>query len=783
MEQESFFTYLKQSLEELFNNCRLQMTSSDDRIINELEFRCRNKRFGNSYVEFQNIIDYCRHKGFEELQKCSLDIQFNDINIISENSDKIANTRISIPINSNNDNFKTYCISDNVDGLKDVSYEVKKRIANVDFKDLSFIRLSASKETVMVPSENLLPNNVKLSEINSFIKSSSTVKFYRLKKRYSFKVVLPNATLLRIDCTAVQENKGTSFKNSKLKDADTVYEIEIEYIGNIDIDNISFLLSNNDLSNILYEIARVYRDDKYLIVNDKLYKNVISSYINIFYRGKDLQDALNDPFKYFIGTDITVIDRSHVTLKSDKTYLVRKKYSVSLKADGQRYLLFIIGGDSNLYLINNKMQVKVIGKLQLQLPNSSYYLFDGELIRTKTFNKPTFMVFDTIYYDKNDTRNSVFDERKKFFEKIEKRFKTEGVDLKEIDYVKLENMESFRHFLDKNTKIIDYETDGYIFTPAGKYPSSMKDKDNLRLKWKPVNMQSIDFKLIFKKNKNKYEIRETTKDTYDEHNNLVERKKIRTIRATLMCLKRKNELEYKYVEFEPHKSIDIGYIDLPVSQNDKPYFNKKIIQDGAIAECIFVENSWKILRIRHDKIHPNGIGTANSNWNLISDPINESDLELGISDNKNEFVIEENVTLIEDMEVSELPVPVKKKFTLKKVNEIKEKEEVLAIKRFSFKKKQKDDIPNVGPLGPLGPSGPSSSLESNNYTIPKGIPKVLEPTSLEGYMLSLIKPDENITDISYETMKEKLIKSNYVKPYVFKQYNTYIKDVFNQLKS
>lgn len=237
--------------------------------------------------------------------------------------------------------------------------------------------------------------------------------------------------------------------------------------------------------------------------------------------------------KKFIGNQPITI--------SNENYKNNVKYYLTYKLDGKRHLY------QNGYLITSKLE-----KIKFNLKILKDTLLDGELYEGKYY------VFDILFYKGKDIRKLKFSERLEILKTIP------GLILKEYWYgnTKKDFYEIKNKFI-KDMKI-GGKVDGIIFTPDSDYYAKV-------LKWKPINLLSIDFKIH------------------------------KILPNTFQLL------------LSDDKTI---YTTTTVSQKD---FNR--YKDCTVVEFIY-KDKFIPIRERPDKEHSNYITVINSNFKQIQNPIN-----------------------------------------------------------------------------------------------------------------------------------------------------------------
>ncbi|XP_022820848.1 mRNA-capping enzyme isoform X2 [Spodoptera litura] len=272
--------------------------------------------------------------------------------------------------------------------------------------------------------------------------------------------------------------------------------------------------------------------------------------------------------------------------------LHEKPYRVSWKADGVRYMM-LIDGEGEVYMLDRDNCVFKVHGLQFlyrkdlrrHLRNT---LLDGEMVIDKVDNKdiPRYLCYDIISFEGVDTgKMEFFPTRLNYIENeiVNPRHQAmkEGIIKKEREpfSVRLKQfweLPMARQLLgEKFAKTLSHEPDGLIFQPSKEryIPGPCEDV----LKWKPSNMNSVDFRLKI--------VTETGQG--------------------LLPTKR-------------------GY--LYVGKLDQPFASMKVTKDikhldNKIIECTFEQGRWVFMRERTDKSYPNSYNTATSVCESIRDPV------------------------------------------------------------------------------------------------------------------------------------------------------------------
>ena len=402
----------------------------------ELEAVVDNQVGQAKFVKILQRIKEMRHHVAPEITETeSLDITFADRNI---------KERITI---LHNTNIRKYCKTGTLTGINPKYIQIikKERVLFSDVKEYG-VRFNLKRETDL-PLDN--------EEVKTILKNiKSAEKTFRYKKRYTFttkdglfnydmtvvkssesrEVREPNKKLLKRDVKPFLKkyvvvpykvnNKDTWFDELKADEiveltgkkrtelipkkdikASNVfsnkmnYEVELEYIGNKLNNEQRKKVTNAEVLEKLIEnvgyLLQEIQDNYFLFSSAKRDK-----FYNVY---KELMDSYK-----FTGPNNVTLEPHNVVERSYNDYYntvnIRKGYTVTDKADGERNLL-VIDEDGESFLYNRKNVIKATG-MNINSPKT---IVDGEYIKTDKNGKPMalFMVFDIYFFEGKDVRDSI----------------------------------------------------------------------------------------------------------------------------------------------------------------------------------------------------------------------------------------------------------------------------------------------------------------------------------------------------------------------------------------
>jgi SAM-dependent methyltransferase len=467
------------------------------------------------------------------------------------------------------------------------------------------------------------------------ISNHSNTSVFRLKKRLS---KISDSKYLRIDLTAVRN----SSRLDTLPFEPLSYELEFEIIPRPS--NVQHSIYVGQVyEGIIQHINMVTESFTFhnRPLTEKKRREVITSYLHTIKDGSTVESALKHPKKVFIGPQPVTLERKHLQ-NPDKISpgftSIYRGYTVTDKADGERYLLFK-NETGNTYLINNRLGIREPVNCIDDLPNNT--ILDGEYItnwKNKQRKKPLFAIFDVYFYDGQNVCGipSLFSR----LDKLSKEDISNSVEISHRDSC-LQIIRKAFWMTDtpgniskclKYSKTKDYNTDGLVFTPSSLavgecYPGGgyvWESTWTKVFKWKPPEENTIDFLVRSGKN-----------GSFDLYVGRVVSDNIKPY-------------DFLSKKIDPRDFADKSFYiaslfngkDMPPPIYDPNKFNDMMTKQERIYEFYYdkINSSWRPKKERKDKTEllfrqdfqiggtANDYDVALQIWNTIKNPVHEQDL-------------------------------------------------------------------------------------------------------------------------------------------------------------
>lgn len=515
-------------------------------------------------------------------------------------------------------------------------------------------------------------------------------KVYRLKKRFS---VVSDDGLFRFDLTIVKQkrvsNNGSISESGVMREPDA-FEVEMEYVGNEkDVKKIAVAFRKNAT-----EIYMALQDEDTFVSADRK-AAVVEEYIQLTRQNMLLNTRYRSSLPgaskaIFIGPMPITLERNNLVPDEYNNEHVRKGYTVTDKADGERYLLHA-SKDGTVYLISSQMDVRSSG-LRVKNPSATgNSILDCELITRTKENKPmrAIAIFDCYFFAGKDIGTlpllvpSTAEETTKKTSgggQVASRLEAaklfvqdavsigasseEGqprVDLKVKTFLANDTFQAARNVLLKyQSGTIPYHIDGLIYTPAslpvgaiieGK-PASYGGTWAKVYKWKPPEDNSIDFMVKYDdadvaiteggKLKKKLRLYVGYKDQYGLKINPLD-----FLKGTVYANIGKDVGTYKT------KAFDLDGADVSLSETLATVMESTgravclngdiIYKDNVVEMRRSRDGRWEPMRVRRDKRSPNDYYTAMNIWRSMTEPVEEAMVTNVAEADKLKYVTDENI--------------------------------------------------------------------------------------------------------------------------------------------
>ena len=534
------------------------MSRSDGKV-NEVEIRFGSntrKHKKITKIDYDNVVKNLFAAGF----KIENPDGFHSLRIFHEYADdktgarKMSNIRAEV---NGVDMIQEYCNTNSLQKILDMPSTVydklrftqKTRPKNAtgefinaaDFEDFN-LRVDYKLEQTYTARSNFISEIIRRwADSKKTFRHMNRVRFYHdeLPIFADLSIVRSSKTSNRVPMKFYTIQEAGVFNGIE------TYEIEME----IDNSKIGVGTPYNNIDTIVDMIRKVIRivlgglQRTNYPISYKEMEIIQHGYMRLLH-GEEYQPSRVLP-RDFIGPSSYTLQIENIMEENEYSNVpnIRKNYTVTDKADGERSLLYI-SNDGKIYMIDTNMNVVFTGSQtkDQKLFNS---LLDGEHIRHDKFDKSInlYAAFDIYYINKKSTREYAFyhidssitesdEDTKKEKPKYRMLLLRQFIDLLKPVSI-LENSEKCQFHIkcktfystskentifqgcsrilsDINDGIYDYNTDGLIFTPSNTGVASStvgvagplsKTTWDQSFKWKPADFNTIDFLVSAKKDK------------------------------------------------------------------------------------------------------------------------------------------------------------------------------------------------------------------------------------------------------------------------------------------
>lgn len=491
------------------------------------------------------------------------------------------------------------------------------------------------------------------------------------------------------------DNYYTTLKESRiLENKDYRYEFEIELIDKQKNEYAKNIISNknesleehilklsNNFTKLITIIIQCKQNSFFIIPKTEKFK-VVSEFLNL--------TKCRHVTQFFpLAIDLNMKNIKKLRLEeysTNKEPNIRADYFVTDKADGERNLLFI-SKSGKCYLIDRQKNISYTGLVMNDMKSSIYdgefinrtldnklvqklYIFDAYIVNGKNItnnhfgldkdlNGRHFQIHKLISNFANSENNFVEDDnfslslyKKTYYRSdLSKNMKNDTTIFESCQKILKQCNKKYGGLLEKG-HMFPYPLDGLIFQPINlavgqDYPgqdiSYIGKRWEANFKWKPLNHNTIDFKVKFtNQSQNKRLINYINNMKYIEgtiftkcYNNEESRRNLAFKLLNNGDDFRLYSEDYPFIPLNPFEgeisSSDLlkdytSTINIPFDKNNAIRCeNGDIVEDNTTIECRYDKDAlpelrWIAIRNRQNKI-PNAINTSFTTWELINNPI------------------------------------------------------------------------------------------------------------------------------------------------------------------
>lgn len=475
---------------------------------------------------------------------------------------------------------------------------------------------------------------------------------FRLKRRYSF---LTDDGAFRVDCTVVKSAPGAKSIDA-LVGAKETFEVEVELLDPAGIAP----PAARDHARIVSEALLTHAAELLTVLRDQRSGRLVTASERA--RVKSEFARLAGPSRIIMPKPVT-LERGNLLEETADNYSVRPDgpagaYTVTDKADGARYLLFV-NSEGRGYLIDDRGATVL--RTGIEEPGAANSVMDGELVKRSRLEAPLnlFLVFDVYWFRGRDVRGLPLVDLDDPGGEADTRMRLMGRDGAlgaalanardpAVRPKEFHPLASARDMYERATGPggPEYAVDGLILTPrdlgvfqerAG-HSGRPKNSTWARVyKWKPPKDNSVDFRVQYDKTsagdlamyggsmraRLQVGVQDVARglDPYQILTGVAVEKQMlfRAFEAPDYGMRRADNPESAGAGVYLHPGRDLPRCVQPPHDT---------VLDDSIVEFAWDggRGVWFPLRVRHDKTFPNKLETAMSVWRSIAYPIELDDL-------------------------------------------------------------------------------------------------------------------------------------------------------------